>query len=195
MAEKNPTLIISYRVLLGTRPYWWINETDLFTNLTRPSIRQTYLTCETTAGNPSGHVMFSAAVLFCVIKSIFYHSTWFRYHSSKLLKIFVWNIYAFLLGFISISRMYFACHFFHQCVIGIGFGIIISQILQHRKINHDIMELHRKSAFFIGLCALLLCVAIYYAHFLISYDPHWAVKKVRSSLSSCQFNRCSECQS
>lgn len=122
--------------------------------------------------------MFSAALLFCVIKSIFYQSAWFRRHSSKLFKYFIWNIYAFLLGLISISRMYFACHFFHQCVTGIGFGIIISQFLQHRKINHCIMEMHRKSTFLIGLCALLLCISIYYAHFLLSHDPHWAVKKV-----------------
>lgn len=178
------------RVLAGTRPYWWINETDLFTNLTRPTIRQTYLTCETTAGNPSGHVMFSAALLFCVIKSIFYQSAWFRCHSSKLFKYFIWNIYAFLLGLISISRMYFACHFFHQCVTGIGFGIIISQFLQHRKINQCIMEMHRKSTFFIGLCALLLCISIYYTHILLSRDPHWAVKKVIFYLHKAQIIIC-----
>lgn len=164
--------------MAGTRPYWWINETDLFTNATRPTIRQTYLTCETTAGNPSGHVMFSAALLFCVIKSIFYQFAWFRCNSKKLWKFFVWNIYALLLGLISISRMYFACHFFHQCVIGIGFGIIISQFLQYQKINYGIMAMHRKWAFLAGLCALLLCVVIYYAHYLLSHDPQWAVKKV-----------------
>lgn len=147
-------------------------------NATRPMIRQTYLTCETTAGNPSGHVMFSAALLFCVIKSIFYQLGWFRSHSKRLLKFFVWNVYAFLLGLISISRMYFACHFFHQCVIGIGFGIIISQFVQFQKINYTIMSMHRKWAFLAGSSTLLLCVTIYYAHYLLSHDPHWAVKKV-----------------
>lgn len=122
--------------------------------------------------------MFSAALLFCVIKSVFYQSAWFRRHSSKLFKYFIWNIYAFALGLISVSRMYFACHFFHQCITGIGFGIIISQFIQHRKINFAIMEMHRKSAFVIGLGILLLCISIYYAHFLLSHDPYWTVKKV-----------------
>lgn len=180
-------MYISFRILAGTRPYWWINETDLFTNLTRPTIRQTYVTCETTAGNPSGHVMFSAALLFCVIKSMFHQSTGLRCRSSKLFKYFIWNIYAFVLGLISISRMYFACHFFHQCITGIGFGIMISQFIQHRKINYAIMEMHRKSAFIIGLGILLLCISIYYAHFLLSHDPYWTVKKVSSLFSTQLF--------
>lgn len=164
--------------MAGTRPYWWVNETDLFTNLTRPYVRQTYLTCETTAGNPSGHVMFTASILFFVIKTIFYQSPWFQRYSSKSFKFFIWNIYVFILGLISISRMFFACHFFHQCIFGLCFGIAISQFLQKRNVNRFLMEMNRKRSFLLGFTMLSICISIYFAHFIISQDPQWTVKKV-----------------
>lgn len=167
-----------HRILAGSRPYWWVNETDLFTNLTRPVIRQTYLTCETTAGNPSGHVMFSASILFFVIRSIFYQSPWLRRYLNKPFKFFLWNIYVSVLGLISISRMFFACHFFHQCVLGSCFGITISQFLQNRKVERFLIELNRLKGFLLGCILVVVCIAVYYAHYLIAEDPQWAVKKV-----------------
>lgn len=175
---------VCHRILAGTRPYWWVNETDLFTNLTRPDIRQTYLTCETTAGNPSGHVMFSASILFFVIRTIFYQSPWLRRYLNKPFKFFLWNIYVAVLGLISISRMFFACHFFHQCVLGSCFGITISQFLQYRKVERFLIDLNRLKGLLLGCSLVLLCVAVYYAHFLIAEDPQWAVKKVFITLQS-----------
>ncbi|XP_031619959.1 glucose-6-phosphatase 2 [Contarinia nasturtii] len=171
------SVILLKWMLAGTRPYWFVNESDLFTNLTRPNIRQTYLTCETTAGNPSGHVMFTASILFFVIRTIFYQSPWFRRYLNKPFKYFLWNVYVGVLGFISISRMFFACHFFHQCVLGSCFGIIISQFLQHRKVNRLLMEMHRGMALLFGIAVLSLCITVYYAHYILAHDPQWAVKK------------------
>lgn len=165
-----------FRILAGTRPYWWINETHLFTNLTRPIIRQsTLFTCETSAGNPSGHVMFTSSVLFLIIRTAL---PWLRRHSSTSFKYLIWNIYVGVLGVISISRIYFACHFFHQCVFGIGFGIAVSQILQQRKIIRYLTELHVMKAILLGIFALVVCICVYFSHYIISRDPHWAVKKV-----------------
>lgn len=169
---------INFRILAGSRPYWWVNETDLFTNLTRPYIRQTYITCETTAGNPSGHVMFTASILLFIIRTMFYQSPWIHRHLNKLLRYFLWNVYVGILGLISISRMFFACHFFHQCVLGSCFGIAISQLLQHQKINCNLTEMNRKKGFLVGFAMLLLCFFVYHAHSIISQDPQWAVKKV-----------------
>lgn len=179
------SVILLKWILAGTRPYWWVNETDIFTNLTRPYVRQTYLTCETTAGNPSGHVMFTASILFFVIRTIFYQSPWFRRYLNKPFKYFLWNVYVGILGFVSISRMFFACHFFHQCVLGSCFGITISQFLQHRKINRFLTGMHRITASLLGFAILILCISVYYAHFIIARDPQWAVKKVWICYTNC----------
>lgn len=167
-----------FRALAGTRPYWWVHETHLFTNLTRPYVRQTYLTCETTSGNPSGHVMFTASILYFIIKTIFYQSPWFRRYLNKPFKFFLWNIYLAILGLISISRMFFACHFFHQCVLGSCFGITISHFLQLRRVNRFLTEIHRIKGFILGLAIVIFTISFYFAHYIIAQDPLWTVKKV-----------------
>lgn len=122
--------------------------------------------------------MFSAAILFFVIRSIFYQSPWLRRYLNKPFKFFLWNVYVGILGLISISRMFFACHFFHQCVLGSCFGITISQFLQNRKVERYLIELNRLKGFLLGCTLVIACVAVYYAHYLIAEDPQWAVKKV-----------------
>lgn len=171
------SIILLKWALAGTRPYWWVHETHLFTNLTRPYVRQTYLTCETTSGNPSGHVMFTASILYFIIKAIFYQSPWFRRYLNKPFKFFVWNIYLGILGLISISRMFFACHFFHQCVLGSCFGITISHFLQLRRVNRFLTEIHRIKAFVLGLAIVIFTISFYFAHYIIAQDPLWTVKK------------------
>lgn len=132
--------------------------------------------------------MFTASILFFVIRTIFYQSPWFRRYLNKPFKYFLWNVYVGILGFVSISRMFFACHFFHQCVLGSCFGITISQFLQHRKINRFITEMHRAKALFVGFSVFILCISVYYAHFALARDPQWAVKKVNFLYEGNKFN-------
>lgn len=84
--------------------------------------------------------------------------------------------------------MFFACHFFHQCVLGSCFGITISQFLQHRKINRFLTEIHRLKGIILGVAVLILCIAVYYAHFIMAKDPQWAVKKVSYSPKKNSYN-------
>lgn len=175
-----------FRILAGTRPYWWINESDTFSNLTRSTLRQTHLTCETTAGNPSGHVMFTASILLFITRNmhIFFQQTpWIRRHLTPTFNYLFWNIYVGILGLIAISRMYFACHFFHQCVLGIFCGFAISHFLQDRTVNRCLTEMQRINSFLLGICFVILCVSVYYSHYLLSINPQWAVKKVFQVIS------------
>jgi membrane-associated phospholipid phosphatase len=55
-----------FRITAEDRPYWWIRETPAYSNLTRPTFRQTEQTCETAPGFPSGHVMFASTILVIV---------------------------------------------------------------------------------------------------------------------------------
>lgn len=169
------------RILAGTRPYWWINETDMFTNFTRPYLRQTHLTCETSAGNPSGHVMFTASILFFIIRTLFYESSWCRRYLNNTLKCFLWNIYIGILGLITIARMFFACHFFHQCFLGSCCGITVSQLIQHPRLNRILIELNKSKAFLLGCAMVMLSIAVYFGHYMFSMDPQWAVQKVKTS--------------
>lgn len=122
--------------------------------------------------------MLTASVLFYLIRTSFLQSSWVHRLLGPIFKYFVWNLYAGILGLISISRMYFACHFFHQCVSGICFGIVISYLLQHCEINRRLIGMGRINGVFLGICLLLLCVSVYYSHYLLHHDPQWAVKKV-----------------
>lgn len=121
--------------------------------------------------------MLTASVLFFIVRTIF-QSPWLCRQLSTTYKYLVWNIYVSILGLVSISRIYFACHFFHQCVFGICFGVGISQFLQNRRVNRSLTEWRRKKALLLGFGVLILSISIYYSHFIISHDPHWAVRKV-----------------
>lgn len=169
---------IHCRILAGTRPYWWVNETDAYTNFTRPILRQSYLTCETSPGNPSGHVMMTASIVFFIIRNIIYQTYWCRKRLTKAMKYFIWNIYISIIGLVTISRLYFACHFSHQCLFGSYFGIAVSQMIHSQKINRTLVEMKRPKALMIGFGILFLVVCTYYGHFVFGLDPQWSIQKV-----------------
>lgn len=166
------------RILAGTRPYWWINETGIYSNFTRPTLHQTYLTCETSAGNPSGHVMMTASILFFMIRSMIYRSHWFRKRMTIPLKYFIWNIYVCIIGLVTLSRMYFACHFSHQCLLGSYFGMTISQMLQTQRFNRFLIEMKRFNGMAVGLGILGLVLCTYFGHAAFGVDPQWTIQKV-----------------
>ncbi|KAF7495371.1 Glucose-6-phosphatase [Sarcoptes scabiei] len=61
--------------LHGERPYWWIHEFNQSLqqqdrNSTLPTIEQTFMTCETGPGSPSGHAMVTACVWYVIIDGI-----------------------------------------------------------------------------------------------------------------------------
>lgn len=165
------------RLFAEDRPYWWINETNIYTPLTRPELRQTYLTCETSAGSPSGHVMFMATVFYVGMHDILQSMEWYR-KANAAIKYFTWNIFIVLLALVTISRLYFACHFLHQCLLGAGFGVIIAQFLRRRTINRKLIELTMAKAFMLGVALILLTVLVYCSHLLIQKDPQWSIRKV-----------------
>jgi len=115
--------------LMSDRPYWWIKETDVFnrTGIQVPVIKQFPLTCETGPGSPSGHAMATASVWFIVLYSFF---LWFkekRFPGRRILQIIAWSAYVAALYGVSVSRLYIAAHFPHQCLLGIGLGVMIAK--------------------------------------------------------------------
>uniref|UniRef100_A0A6I8NDF4 glucose-6-phosphatase n=1 Tax=Ornithorhynchus anatinus TaxID=9258 RepID=A0A6I8NDF4_ORNAN len=54
-------------ILFGHRPYWWVQETLIYTNHSSPCLEQFPTTCETGPGSPSGHAMGSSCVWYVMV--------------------------------------------------------------------------------------------------------------------------------
>ncbi|NXC22130.1 G6PC phosphatase, partial [Corythaeola cristata] len=57
-------------ILFGERPYWWVHETDYYSNTSTPEVQQFPLTCETGPGSPSGHAMGAASVYYVMVTAL-----------------------------------------------------------------------------------------------------------------------------
>ncbi|XP_049538220.1 glucose-6-phosphatase 3 isoform X1 [Anopheles darlingi] len=159
-------------VLAEDRPFWWLNETKEFSSLNRPKIYQNELTCEPSPGNPSGHLMTSTAYLFVIFSVL---EECLRQYG-RLTIVALRIVYYSTLFFISVSRMYFGCHFLHQCIFGIVLGIGMSKIcLSHRLEKYIVKQTGRRRVGYVGLICLTL-LATYWIQKLMGIDPQWAVK-------------------
>lgn len=159
------------------RPFWWVNETPAYTALTRPTLRQTYLTCETSSGNPSGHVMILAAVLYAAMEESIQTCQWYK-TGGNAIRCLTWNTYIFLLALVSISRMYFACHFLHQCVLGAALGVILMKLIRRHQLDGNFFHLSIGKATCVGVLLILITLVIYIAQLLLQKDPQWSIRKV-----------------
>ncbi|XP_058123650.1 glucose-6-phosphatase 2 [Anopheles ziemanni] len=159
-------------VLAEDRPFWWLNETKEFTSLNRPKIYQNELTCEPSPGNPSGHLMTSTTYLFVIFSVLEEYLRKYGRVPIIMLRI----AYYTTLFFISVSRMYFGCHFLHQCIFGVILGIGMSKVcLSHRLEKYIVKQSGKKRVGFVVLICLIL-LGLYWIQKLMGIDPQWAVK-------------------
>lgn len=110
------------------RPYWWVQETDVYGTGPRPVLRQTPLTCETGPGSPSGHVQGLSSLMYVVLQH-FIHT--FMKSSIKIgdskknyMKFTLWTVYTLFMVLVGISRLYTATHFPHQALLGLVAGSV-----------------------------------------------------------------------
>ncbi|XP_055543847.1 glucose-6-phosphatase 3 isoform X1 [Wyeomyia smithii] len=159
-------------ILAEDRPFWWVRETKEFTTLNRPKLYQNEYTCEPSPGNPSGHLMTSTTYLYVIFSVL--EEAGFQYGKSAVVTLRI-CYYAILL-FISISRMYFGCHFLHQCIFGIVFGVALTKLTMSLSFEKHLTKLTRKRrmAYFCLICLILL--AVYWGQKLVGIDPQWSVK-------------------
>lgn len=165
-------------ILREDRPYWWVRETDLYINY--PHIKQTELTCETGPGNPSGHVMGAAALLFVLIKAFItkYSQRYRNTDRKNIISIVFWFIYVLLILLVSISRMYLGTHFFHQCIFGAVLGFMIGYYFGNQ--GQFLTEYWQYSNKLKMLCwvivLLIITVSLYWLQKYFGIDPQWSVK-------------------
>jgi len=159
-------------ILHGERPYWWIHENDIY-GFDAPRIKQYISTCETGPGSPSGHAMVSAAVWFIITKWLIRQLTTFAkiLNCEETMAHILWSFYSVILVLVSLSRVYIAAHFPHQCLLGMMIGISLAVAIT----NFDISGLKFRH-YLLGTIGLLSSALFTYLCLqLLGFDPLWSI--------------------
>lgn len=162
-------------MLHGERPYWWVHETDVYnrTGAGTPAIKQYSLTCETGPGSPSGHAMVSAAIWYIIIDFLLRRTGAFEQLSKTMVSSFHWCTYTVLLCVVSLSRIYIAAHFPHQCLMGMIIGCCLAKLMC--KMDTD--NVTRRQYVFMSLALCASAMSTFGVLRLMGVDPLWSVDR------------------
>jgi glucose-6-phosphatase len=172
-------------ILMGERPYWWVHETDVYTNRTetfeQPEIRQFFMTCETGPGSPSGHAMVTAAVFYILVESLLrQHGTQTK---SSMVNRFCWALYTLILCTVSLSRVYLAAHFPHQCLLGSVIGVAVAMLVS----NADTDSFQRKH-YILGSAAMFAsAMTTYFVIKSLGVDPMWTLTRATKWCAKAEY--------
>lgn len=165
------------------------------------NLRQFPVTCELGAGSPSGHAMVTATVWYILIEAYLRNELpIFRrvdYSSStgappsgggggqeatdssssgnnKSLAKLTWSMYTVILLMVSLSRVYLACHFPHQCLCGALLGVVVAKMVSEKLPFESLRSRH-----FGLMTAFMFAAALGTYAFLrmMGLDPLWSVNK------------------
>lgn len=122
-------------IMMGERPYWWIHTTDVYnsTGQSVPHFNQFSMTCETGPGSPSGHAMVTAATYFVIVKFLIQLKD--QVFKSSLVDTFLWLTFLASLLSVSVSRVFIAAHFPHQCLLGAVVGILVAILVSRMNVD------------------------------------------------------------
>lgn len=128
LAQFRLLLMYMCRLLMDHRPFWWVQETDVYGKGPRPVLRQTPLTCETGPGSPSGHMQGASSLVYVILQHLihtFIKSSKRMGDSMKCyLGVTLWTSYMLLMILVGLSRLYTATHFPHQTLLGLVAGSV-----------------------------------------------------------------------
>ncbi|KAK8749430.1 hypothetical protein OTU49_015352 [Cherax quadricarinatus] len=160
----------------GDRPYWWIGETSLYNDETRPELRQFTNTCESGPGTPSGHLMLNVALFYVATKGI---SKLFIQKSTKLslcqksiLSAVVYTGFLLWIGVIFISRLYIQAHFIHQNILGVIIGLMVGHMAWSTK---WLVKLSKVWAVVVACSLIGTAVSTYSLLLSQGLDPLWSL--------------------
>lgn len=181
-------------LLAGERPYWYVHErahglansSMALAPGAGPQLKQFPVTCELGAGSPSGHSMVTATVWYILIDACLRgelapagrpnYSCMRAPGASKwsLADRLSWSLYALMLVSVSLSRVYLACHFPHQCLVGALLGAGLARLVCERAPMERLTRLH----FGLATCLMFASALGTYALLrLTGFDPLWSVDK------------------
>lgn len=158
-------------ILHGERPYWWIHETPLYSNTTLPDVQQFVMTCETGPGSPSGHAMVTASVWYILIEALLKHKP--IQSKGTLFNKIAWSVYTIILAAVSMSRVYIAAHFPHQCFLGGIIGVAVAILVS----NLDTDSVTRRGYVKGSVAILTTAMATYTLLRVLGMNPMWSVDR------------------
>lgn len=178
IALYHSSYIIIYRLIAADRPYWWNSSCE--EPLCSDKILR-IITCETTPGLPSAKI----ALLFAII--YLFATGQINRHSirSKTTSIY-WSQLKFggisLIAFsiVSISQIYLAVNFLHQCYSGVVFGIASAHLLIQNNLVRRILGSSRPIAMCVFFIVVITSLAFYVVSYIIVGDPRWSIHKVNA---------------
>ncbi|XP_045583136.1 glucose-6-phosphatase 3 [Procambarus clarkii] len=163
-------------MIKGDRPYWWVGETDLYSNETRPELRQFANTCESGPGTPSGHIMMNVALFYVATKGISKHFIWntkaFSTCQKSILSAVLYTAYLLWIGLIFVSRLYIQAHFIHQNILGIIVGLMVGHVAWSSK---WLVKLSKVWAVVVACSLIGTTVSTYSLLLSQGMNPLWSV--------------------
>ncbi|XP_076060955.1 glucose-6-phosphatase catalytic subunit 1-like [Oratosquilla oratoria] len=158
----------------GDRPYWWIGETSLYTDETRPKLKQFPNTCESGPGTPSGHIMMNVAIFYVIAKG-FSRYIW-KSNTGTCKKILgslvIYIAYVLWIALVFVSRLYIQAHFIHQNVLALFFGIAIGNFCFK---THFLTKVGRISMVIMAVFLITSSVGMYSLLLSWGLDPLWTI--------------------
>ncbi|XP_007546690.2 glucose-6-phosphatase 2 [Poecilia formosa] len=169
-------------ILYGQRPYWWVHETHLFQNSSKPHLDQFHITCETGPGSPSGHAMGSSCVWYLMVTSALaftrsscVSSVW-SFQRFHLFRSILWTAFWVIQISVCISRVFIATHFPHQVVLGLVIGMLVAEAFDHIT---WIYNASLKRYLLVNVFLLSFAICFYLLLKLLDFDPLWSVAKAK----------------
>ncbi|KAM8815297.1 glucose-6-phosphatase catalytic subunit 1 isoform 2-T2 [Rhynchonycteris naso] len=166
------------RILFGQRPYWWVLDTDYYSNAPAPRIKQFPVTCETGPGSPSGHAMGTAGVYYVMVTSTLsiFRGKKKPTFSLRCLNVILWlGFWAVQLN-VCLSRIYLAAHFPHQVVAGVLSGIAVAESFRHIQ---SIYNASLKKYFLITFFLFSFAIGFYLLLKGLGVDLLWTLEKAK----------------
>ncbi|XP_009992427.1 PREDICTED: glucose-6-phosphatase isoform X1 [Chaetura pelagica] len=165
-------------ILFGERPYWWVHETDYYSNTSAPAIQQFPLTCETGPGSPSGHAMGAAGVYYVMVTALLSPTVTPTCPpaSHRMLWMVLWTGFWAVQVCVCLSRVFIAAHFPHQVIAGVISGMVVAKTFQHiHFIYHASLRRYLGITFFLFSFAL----GFYLLLRAVNVDLLWTLEKAR----------------
>ncbi|XP_065765301.1 glucose-6-phosphatase catalytic subunit 1 isoform X2 [Muntiacus reevesi] len=166
------------RVLFGQRPYWWVLDTDYYTNTAAPLIKQFPVTCETGPGSPSGHAMGTAGVYYVMVTSTLsiFRGKKKPTYGFRCLNVMLWLGFWVVQLNVCLSRIYLAAHFPHQVVAGVLSGIAVAETFRHIQ---SIYNASLKKYFLITFFLFSFAIGFYLLLKWLGVDLLWTLEKAK----------------
>lgn len=158
------------------------------------ALKQFPVTCELGAGSPSGHAMVTATVWYILIDAYLRGEINFFNPNpapkaqnqqqqqrrpvelnlgDKVAKL-TWSMYTIILLLVSLSRVYLACHFPHQCLCGAILGVVVAKLVIERLP----MKMMTRRHYALATVGMFVSVMSIYALLKsMGVNPLWSVDK------------------